>query len=226
MALSVCLVTLGLRAETTPMPVTSEPAIPRFAIGAEAGTAGFGPFAVITANKRFTFDVGYTWLSYGYDFSDNEGDYNGDLKFSNVQVIANWHPMAGSFHLSAGVFLSDNKVTLTAKAKPGVGYGIGDHNYSGNQITSVDGTVELTKGAAPYLGVGWSKNPANSGFGFYCKLGVLFMDSPSTKLVAYGPAAGSAQVQADLRKDEASANDDLNSLRYYPVIEMGVMYRF
>lgn len=230
MALSVCLAALSLHAETTPAPAASEPSLPRFAIGAEAGTVGFGPFAIVTATKHFTFDVGYTWLNYDYDFDDNKGVYNANLKLSNGQVIANWHPMAGSFHLSAGVFLSNNKVSLTAQAKPGAIYDIGDGTYNRYEITSVDGTVKLTNGATPYLGLGWSKTPAKRGFGFYCKLGVLFMDSPKTQLTAhYAPgisASRRAQAEADLRKDEQEANDNLDSFKYYPVIEMGLMYRF
>jgi len=230
MALFALLSSFVLHAESIPTPTTPEPSIPRFAIGAEVGTAGFGPVMVLTATKQVSFDLGYTLLSYNYDFSDNKGDYKGKLKLSNLQAIANWHPFASSFHVSAGAFFSNNKVALSAKAKNGAFYGIGDNDYASSQITSVDGTVELIKGAAPYLGLGWSKTPSKTGFGFYCKLGVVFMNSPNTKLAAHyapgAPASVISQAEADLRKDEKKANDDLNFVRYYPVVEIGLMYRF
>src|SRR6185369_14877204 len=72
-------------------PQKEEPKAPRFAIAAEVGTVGYGPAVVVTASKYFSATVAYTWFSYDYDFSDTDGDYNGKLKLSNFQAIANWH---------------------------------------------------------------------------------------------------------------------------------------
>ena len=223
LALSASLVTIGLNAQTTP---TTTESIPSFAIGAEAGTVGFGPVVVLTASKHFTANIGYTWLNYDYDFSDKNGDYKAKLKFSNVQAIANWHPFAGSFHVSAGVFLTDNKVDSTALPKANATYQIGDVTYTGAQVGTVSGTTELSKGAAPFVGLGWSKAPGKSGFGFFVDMGVILSNTPQTKLTATGPVASDPTFKANLSKEEQNINDELDSLKYYPIIQIGLMYRF
>ncbi len=229
LALSACLVTVSLNAQTdptTPTTPTATESIPRFAIGAEVGTIGFGPVVVFTASKNFTANLGYSWLNYDYDFSDDDGDYQAKLKFSNIQAIANWHPFAGSFHLSAGVFLTDNKVDATALPKAGSLYEIGDTTYTAAQVGTVSGTTELSNGAAPFVGLGWSKAPGKSGFGFFFDVGLIFAKAPQTKLTATGPIGSNATFQAELRKEEQSVNDELDPLKHYPIVKFGVLYRF
>jgi len=221
LALAALLATAALRAQ--PTATTSEP-MPRFAAGVEAGTAGFGPVVVFTASRYVTASVGYTFLSYDYDFSDADTDFNGTLKLSNLQAILNWHPKAGAFHLSAGVVVTNNKIDITAK--PTNTYEIGDTTYTLAQIGTLDGTVKIGKGAKPYVGLGWSKTPVNSGFGFFCDLGVIFMESPKVTMRSTGPIASDAGFQRDLRQEEQNVNDDLDEFKYYPVIQIGALYRF
>ncbi len=232
LALSTCLLT-GLRAETTPTTptaTTSESELPRFAIGAEVGSAGFGPAVLLTMSKHFTANIGYTMLSYSYNFSSDTLDYNGKLKFSNLQAIINWHPMAGAFRISAGAFLANNKIAGNIKANAVDGYDFNHTAYSKSEISSVGYNVELTKGAAPYVGFGWSKNPAKKGFGFFADIGVMFMKSPTTTITPYTTAAITAaratQLKKDVIADQNQANDDLSSFKYYPIIQLGLMYRF
>jgi hypothetical protein len=227
LALSLCLLSLSSRAETQPVEVqkTETKASP-IAIGAEAGTAGFGPDVIITVSKNFTVTGGYTWLNFNYDTSSSDADYTGKLKLSNVQAMVNWHPFAGTFHISAGAFLSDNKVTVTGKPKGNATYEIGGTTYTAAQIGTLSGNAELVKGAAPYVGFGWAKTPVKGGFGVFADIGVLFTSSAKASLSATGPIAGDATFQSNLRTEEKKVNDDLKPLRYYPIIKIGVLYRF
>ena len=220
LALSVGLFRSSLRAETTETKTTP------IAIGAEFGTAGIGPAAIFTASEHFTATVGYTWFNYTYNTSSSDTDYNGKLKLSNLQAIANWHPFAGTFHLSAGFFISDNKVDVTAKAKSGTTYDIGGTTYTADQVGSVSGNVKLAKNAVPYIGLGWAKKPLKGGLGFFADIGVVFSSTPQTKLIATGPIASDTTFQANLQKEENNINHDLKPLRYYPVVQAGLMYRF
>jgi len=227
LALSLCLLSLSSRAETQPVEVqkTETKASP-IAIGAEAGTAGFGPDVIITVSKNFTVTGGYTWLNFNYDTSSSDADYTGKLKLSNVQAMVNWHPFAGTFHISAGAFLSDNKVTVTGKPKGNATYEIGGTTYTAAQIGTLSGNAELVKGAAPYVGFGWAKTPVKGGFGLFADIGVLFTSSAKASLSATGPVTSDATFQSNLRTEEKKVNDDLKPLRYYPIIKIGVLYRF
>ncbi len=198
----------------------------RIALVAEAGTAGFGPSLIITANEKFTFTLGYTWLDYDYDVETDDADYNGKLNLSNIKALANWHPFSGTFHFSAGLFATDNEVSITARPAPGNVFEVNGVDYPTNRIQSITGTATFEDDIAPYVGIGWAKSPANSGFAFYATLGVLFAGDPNARLSATGPAAGTTQFQNNLRAEERDINDDLGVLGAYPVLQFGLQYRF
>jgi hypothetical protein len=198
----------------------------RIALVAEAGTAGFGPSLIITANEKFTFTLGYTWLDYDYDVETDDADYNGKLNLSNIKALANWHPFSGTFHFSAGLFATDNEVSITARPAPGNVFEVNGVDYPTSQIQSITGTATFEDDIAPYVGIGWAKSPANSGFAFYATLGVLFAGDATARLSATGPAAGTTQFQNNLRAEERDINDDLGVLGAYPVLQFGLQYRF
>ncbi|MFT3783583.1 MAG: hypothetical protein QM790_16340 [Nibricoccus sp.] len=200
--------------------------VPRFAIGAEIGTAGYGPVTVFTVSKHFTVDVGYTWMSYSYDYTNSDADYNAKLKLSNIQGRINWHPFAGTFHLSAGAFQTDNKIDLVGKPKAGGNFSIGDADYTAAQVGNLTGTAEIGSGVAPFVGLGWSKTPAKKGFGFFFDVGVLFIDAPTVTMNVTGPIAIDPTFKANLQKEIRDMNDDLSSYKYYPIVQLGLLYRF
>jgi hypothetical protein len=207
-------------------PPTSASDASRFALVAEIGTAGIGPSLIYTVNPKFTVTVGYTWLDYDYDVESDDADYDGKLKLSNFKALANWHPWGGTFHFSGGVFATDNEVSVNARPEPGNTYSINGTDYSTSLIQSVTGAASFEDDIAPYIGIGWAKSPTASGLAFYATLGVFFAGDASASLNATGPAAANPQFQADLRAEERDINEDLEDLGAYPVLQLGIQYRF
>ncbi len=212
-------------AQEIPAPTSAtEPS--RFALVAEGGTAGFGPSLIYTVNPKFTVTVGYTWLDHNYDVESDDNEYDGKLKLSNFKALANYHPWAGSFHFSGGIFATDNKVDVTLRPTERQTYEINGNEYSSTLINSLGGSASFEDDVAPYIGIGWAKNPANSGLSFYATLGVFFAGDASANLTATGPIVLDPQFQADLRAEERDINDDLEDLGAYPVAQLGILYRF
>ena len=229
---ATCIVA-GLAAATTPVthaqeiPAPTTHAAPsRVALVLEGGTTGVGPSLIFTVNPKLSVTVGYTWLNTDYDTDSHDANYDGKLKLSNFKAVANWHPWSGTFHFSGGVYVADNKVDVTARPKNGTTYELNGHFYDQNDIDSITGQADFEGDVAPYIGVGWAKNPARGGWGFYADLGVFFAGDASARLSATGPATITPQFQNDLRSEENDINDDLNDLAVYPVAQIGVMYRF
>jgi hypothetical protein len=220
LSLAACLFSSSLRADVVETKTTP------FALGAEVGTAGYGPTAIFTFSKYFTATAGYTWLSFNYDASSADANYSGKLKLSNVQAFVNWHPYAGTFHLSAGAFVSNNRVTVTGKPKSNSSFDVGGTTYTAAQIGTLSGEVEVAKNTEPYIGFGWAKKPLDGGIGFFADFGVLFTSTAKTKLGATGPIASDPAFQTNLRKEEKDINHDLKPLRYYPIVQLGLLYRF
>jgi hypothetical protein len=147
-------------------------------------------------------------------------DYKGDLNLESFEALADWHPFAGSFRMSAGAIYNNNNLKLSAVSGGGL-VNIGGVNYPVAAGQSVDATIDFNK-VAPYLGIGWGRTPKNTGFSFTSDIGVLFQGSPkgsvTTNITGVSPA--------DLAKANADLNSSLSSFKAYPVISIGMGYTF
>lgn len=183
-----------------------------------------------------------------YDKSANEtrkgNRYEGDLELSTYGIIGDWHPTGGGFRLSAGLLSNGNE--LKARTA-GDNYTFGGRRYAGNASAVAD-----FDSLAPYIGLGWSSQKPK-GWSFDFEVGALFQGdvmlsgrgtatdgmnrcnftlndkgvatvSGSAVCAAAGTTA--AEFKADIEAEHAELEDDLNALEVYPVIAIGIQYRF
>ncbi len=136
----------------------------------------------------------------------NTINYNGNLKLSTVQLLADWHPFNGLFHLTGGVMLNNNKFDAT-----------GTDQATGAPVTA---SVTFSK-TVPYLGIGWSGQAKNTGWSFKSDIGVLFQGSPTATLTSTNQT-----LAANLATNQAALNDKLKNFKYYPVVSIGIGYAF
>jgi hypothetical protein len=148
-------------------------------------------------------------------------DYDLGVDMRSFSALLDWHIFNDSFRISGGLISMDNEIDLDAR--PNTHVEIGDNTYTPAEVGTLSGSVDID-GLAPYVGIGWG-NPltSNKRWGFTCDLGVAFCDSPDVALSATGLAAGLA---ADIEKERRDIEDDLDSLEFYPVISMGLFFRF
>jgi len=199
-----------------------------WALGAQAGTLGWGLKLDYTPSPKFAFELGYTFMDYDDEFEDDEGDttYTGELDFSNIQALVRWHPWGGAFHLSAGAISADNAIDLIGQPSPGAVYEIGDETYTAAQVGQLLGHVEVADSIAPYVGLGWTKSSQTTGFGGFLNLGVMFSGSAQVDLDATGPIRNDPTFQENLRAEEESVQSDLDDFEIYPVVQAGLIWRF
>jgi hypothetical protein len=207
-------------------PVSAASTTSAWALGAEAGTLGYGPKLEFTPSPKWAVELGYTFLDYDDTYEDEDTSYDGALGLSNVQAIVRWHPWGGRFHLSAGAVFADNVVDLVGTPSAGSVYEIGDGTYTAAQIGQLTGHIDIATAAAPYLGLGWTKSAKSSGFGGFFNLGVMFSGATDVALAATGPINSDPTFQTNLRLEEQSIENDLSSYDIYPVIQGGLIWRF
>jgi len=151
-------------------------------------------------------------------------DYDVDLALQTISLLANFHPFAGSFRLTAGVMINSNELKMTAKPS-GLNYNIGGTDYLASDVGILKAAVTFNK-IAPYAGIGVGHS-SSSGFGFNLDIGVLMQGEPSVDFkVAGGILAGTEPFDTDLAQEEANAEDDIKEFTMYPVIAAGINYRF
>jgi len=199
---------------------------PNVSIGVRASTAGLGAEAGTAVTDWLGIRVGFNYLTYSYTGTQSNIEYDFDLDLVNAPVIVDWHPFKGSFRLSGGIYVNGNEINAQAN---GVGLGTFDINgvtYTASQVGTLRGKIDFNP-VAPYLGFGWDTSfGKESGFGFVFELGAFYQGRPEADLSATGPIASNAVFISDLAQEEADLQNALDAFKVYPVLAIGVNYKF
>jgi hypothetical protein len=163
------------------------------------------------------------------DITESSVDYRANVRLQTTGLLIDWHPFDSGFRLSGGLYYNGNKFDLTGKPALGT-FNLNGVTYSSADIGSLEGSLKF-RSTAPYLGLGYFKS--FSGFSLTGDAGVMFSGTPKVRLdVTCGALlAGSipaicAQAQQDAAREAERARDSASSLRYYPVLSIGVGYAF
>lgn len=196
-----------------------------FGAGVKVGTLGAGVELTYAISPRFTVSAGINKYSISSTETTADIDYDVDLDFNTVAVLANFHPFAGSFRITGGVMINSNELDMTANPDALGNFNINGTDYSVAQVGILKAGVDFKK-IAPYAGIGFGHS-AGSGLGFTLDLGVLLQGEPNVDLTSRGGTlSGNAAFQAELAAEEANAEDDIKGFTMYPVVSAGVNFRF
>ena len=163
-------------------------------------------------------------FSIGHNFSAGSVNYDGTLKLVHAGIYADFFPAPSivPFRFTAGVLIGDDELNATATSMSG--------SYTFNGVT-VPANGEQVRATAkfptvrPYVGIGFGHTPkAKKGFSAFFDAGVAFgkphlnYEVPAN-IVA---AAGAENVAAE----EQSLQDKVNKVHIYPIVKVGITYRF
>ena len=211
----------------------NEPASP-WQYGTHASTLGLGISAGYDVSDALTVRGLFSRFDYGFDRTIASNDFDGDLNLSSLGLVADWHPLGNALRLTAGAFFNSNKIVVEARDTE---LDIGGRKYDGNLEADI-AFQRLT----PYVGIGWTSHRGKAGFSFSIDAGVLYQGSP--KLTAAGRASGCAftvsesgtadvgndcpsrSLKDDLQREHRDLMKDLDDYKWYPVLSVGVSYRF
>ncbi len=211
-------------------------------MGLHAGLLGPGLTAGLDLSRKFTlraqvqrFDLDETW----------DDDYAADISLSSIGLLADWHPTGGSFRLTLGVVSNDNEFAALASDHD---LEIGIHRYD----AELNARISFDQ-LGPYLGLGWSTRRNRRGLGVTFDLGVLQHGEPALSVagevrttidgaslrcrvsvvedgMATVTGSSSCTTLLDLRDDLMLEHDDLtdelSDFELYPVVALGLIYRF
>ena len=195
-----------------------------FGIGVRAGTAGIG----VVLSKLLTSHLGIRVDGNFFSVNVNgkkqsDVTYDAKLKMQGFSGLLDLYPGArGSFHLTGGVMSNPAKITGTGVSSGG-NYTINNHPYTSAEVGTLTATGQWGS-VLPYVGLGFG-TPASKhgGLSFTFDLG-LAIGKPTVALTANG--TGGAPLQSDLKTQAATTQNDLNKVPGYPVLALGLMYRF
>ena len=195
-------------------------ALDKFNVGAGVSTLGYGVDLNASLSEHFSATVGYNKFDFDGDEETDDVRYDGKLKLSNTTVKLNWHPFAGGFHVAVGAVIGDINAAVTGVPRNGSNYEFNGVTYSAEDVGTLKGRVEIKDSFAPYAGIGFR---SRGKVGMYADLGVIAAKT-SVQLSATGLAAD-PRFQADLDAERRELEDRID-LSLYPVVGVGLVYRF
>ena len=204
--------------------------------GVHVSTLGLGVFAAWDAWDTFAIRGLVNYFDYDLEdesYDDEANEVN--LQLQSFGLVLDWHAFRNGFRVSGGAFVNGNELSSVDKGRD---LDIGDGLYDGVLDTHTD-----FSSIAPYLGLGWSSGHGRSGLSVGIEVGVLFQGAPRLTFDGKVTSAetdcdfsisrdGKATVCAELlsgglKEDlEAEHRDLSDSLELYPVVFLGMSYRF
>jgi hypothetical protein len=199
-------------------------------VAGEVGTTGFGFHATIPLTPNLNARLGLGYLGYSYSGRTSDMDYDLNLKAKTYDALLDWYPQKdSSFRITTGLAYNGNRIDVQGRSNASGRYTIQGNTYDATSFGKVTGKVDFNK-VAPYLGIGWGRpSQKDKGWSFATDIGVLFQGSPKTTLTNSGCTASAAmcnQFANDVAKENAALRDEVGKLKLYPVLRVGINYKF
>jgi hypothetical protein len=214
--------------------------------GITVGTTGVGIEAAVPYGAYWNIRAGVSYFAYSRAFessgSSTGSPYKGHLRLGGARLGVDWFPLAGGFHVSLGMLISNlTQAAAHIDLQPGKILTIEGAQYTTDAANPFQGSAhsEISP-VAPVLTVGWGNLiPRNyhKRFSFPIEIGAVYEGPPTAHVTTTGDICSTDQgcrpASADRGFNEnlATALGDVNSnldryARFFPIISVGVGYRF
>lgn len=210
-------------------------------VGFKVSSLGIGGDVAFPISRRTNLRAGFNAFSYSGDFDKDGVVYTGDLKLVSVQGYWDFFPFGGAFHVSPGLMLYNGTDLLAnAQVPASKSFDLGDGTYISSSSDPIRGTAKagLNK-VAPMFLVGWGNLVPRTSkrVSFTIEGGFAYIGEPDVKLNFVGSACDTngtdcssviadPSFQTNLRREQNKIKDDAAAFRFYPVLSVGVGYRF
>jgi hypothetical protein len=199
----------------------------RWSIGGDIGTMGVGAEVGFMASPHFTLRGGFDYFRYDGEANSATLTYKGHFHVATGGLFGDWHPWANGWLLSAGAFIGAREAgggpELHAVNT------IGGQTFTLDEARGINAKIKLDE-FAPTLAVGYNNTFQHEHWGFKALAGVVFSEKPTVELSRLnGPPldpATSQRLQAALLAEQDKIADRLHILQTYPLVQIGVAYRF
>lgn len=200
----------------------------RVSFGVTAGTLGVGPEIGYRANQTIGVRANGGFLSLDHDFSADGIDYRGHAKLASGGVIVDLYPFGGGFRISGGARYNGNAGRL--RATPNRPTRIGSMIFTPQEIGTITGRADVRE-FAPQLTLGYGGS-LRKGLSFNIEAGALFQgavrirDFTSNGSLATDQTVAGTTYRKELVKQRNDLQDKANDYQVYPILQVGLKYRF
>ena len=220
-------------------------------VGAHGGTAGVGASAAWDFHDKLAVRAIANRFNYDRKETVSGKRYKGKLELANFGLLLDWHPFDNGFRVSGGAILNRNELSARATSDTlklgdspieyegavnanvdfrnfapylGVGYD-GGRGEKGFSFFAEAGA--MFQGKARLTGKG---NVMGGGLAQRCdftisRKGKASFNQPVCAMAAMNTKPGQDLV-TNIGREHEKLNDKLKNFKVYPVVALGVIYRF
>ena len=218
LASAFSLVALGARAQPS--------GDGRVALGLGVGTNGGIIEGAVALSPAIVLRAQGAFIDFNAGFNSGDIHYGGRLHFNTGGGFADIHPARNPWFLTGGAVVGERKVDVNARPTVAGSFTIHGVTYPVTEVAQVNGTIDYGN-ARPFAGLGWDNTFYTAHkIGVRFLAGVVFGADPAVHLAATGPYANDPTVLTNLREEESSLRSQAGDYRYYPVVQLGLNYRF
>ncbi len=195
-------------------------------------TLGLGLDYVYTLNEYTDIRLNVNGWSRETILDKTDVLYDAKLKLQNFGAIYDYYPGASVFRISAGVYYIGNSFDIVANPISDASYTFNGNHYSVADIGNVSGGIDFQR-LSPYIGFGGGSSPNGDGiFGTGIALsfdiGALYTNYDAN-LVSNNCSLEQIDcslLERDVEIERVKLEGELNSLKWYPVISLGLSFKF
>ena len=222
-SLSLVLVAGTAQAQSYPSAEPREAS--RFAAGGGIGTTGVYIEGQFRVTSFISLRATYEWIDVERDQEIDDVTYGGQLDSGVLGGFVQVHPLESDFFISGGGLFGDRAMGLSAQ--PAGPVTIGNQTFTPAQIGRLEGDADLGNRAVS-LGAGWDSTFSHvHGLGWRFMAGVAAGEPADVHLNSIGGSlSNDPNLQAQLRIEEGRIEDKAENLRFYPVVQVGLTWRF
>lgn len=227
-------------------PVSSGPRpFSKVSLGVSISPLGVGFSSTTNLTRHINIRALGNFLNLNVSNFEAQGfNVNAKLNMASAGAAVDYYPFHNGFRLSPGlIFYNHNATSATFVAEPGTSFTLNDYTYysaSGTNAVHGIGNFGIAKGSPAFTATtGWGNAFPRSGrhITFPFEIGAAFMDAPTVDLKLTGivcdahgqncvDVATDPSAQANLVAQIQKYKNDLEELKFYPIVSFGVAYNF
>jgi len=214
--------------------ITATPAHAELAIAAKASTLGLGAELTAGLSRQWNVRLGVNGFNYSERREASDIEYDAEASLRNGTALLDWHPGGSTFRLTGGLVYNGNEVTGSSLPPASGFYDIGGVPVPVGLVGTLDAEADFDT-FVPYAGLGFGNAVStNRKIGFFLDLGVVFQGEADVTLTPIIPAGSpintvpGAREALDilLQREELELEDEASDYDLYPVVAIGLSYRF
>lgn len=186
------------------------------------GTLGYGVDVSVSVATQLNVRAGFQTMTYNWAVEMDRARLDGNVELKTIPILLDYYPGGGTFRISGGVMINDNKVVLSVDPNEPV-----ELEGTKYRIDRLDGEIGFDQ-LAWYVGIGCGNAAAGGRVQFACDVGFMYHGAPQTTARAEANLPGplKAQLDRDLETERVQFEEDISSLVLYPVVMVGILFAF